>query len=57
VGDIFDSYAELKKLGMGNQEKLVSCIDKAQTIYNQIIEAEKSSGVSSTDAEIIKLNK
>jgi len=43
VGDIFDSYAELKKLGMGNQEKLVSYIDH-QTVYNQIIEAEKSSG-------------
>jgi len=47
VGDIFDFYAELKKLGMGNQEKLVSYIDSHQTIqylYNQIIEAEKSSG-------------
>jgi len=27
VGDIFDSDAELKRLGMGNQEKLVSYIN------------------------------
>jgi len=52
VGDIFDSYAELKKLGMGNQEKLVSYIDRAQTVYNQIIEAEKSLGEPPTDAEL-----
>jgi len=41
---------------MGNQKKLVSYIDRAQTVY-QIIEAEKSSGRPPTDAEIIKLNK
>jgi len=57
VEDIFDSYAELKELGMENQEKLVSYIDRAQTVYNQIIEAEKNSEGPFTDAEITKLNK
>jgi len=32
-------------------------IDRAQIVYNQIIEAEKSSGGPPTDAEITKLNK
>jgi len=55
VGDIF--HSELKRLGMGNQEKLVSYINRAQTVYSQIIEAGKSSGGVFTDAEITKLNK
>jgi len=54
VGDIFDSNAELKRLGMGNQEKLVSYINRAQTVYSQITEAGKSLGEVFTDAEIIK---
>jgi len=55
VGDIFDSDAELKRLGMGNQEKLVSY--RAQTVYSQIIESGKSLGGGVfTDAEITKLN-
>jgi len=57
VGDIFDSDAELKRLGMGTQEKLVSYINRAQTLYSQITEAGKSSGERFTDAEITKLNK
>jgi len=57
VEDIFDFDAELKRLGMGNQEKLVSYINKTQTVYNQVIEAGKSSGGLFTDAEITKLNK
>jgi len=57
VGDIFNSDAELKRLGMGNQEKLVSYINRAQTVHSQIIEAGKSSGEVFTDAEITKLNK
>jgi len=57
MGDIYDSYAELKKLCMRNQEELVNYIDRAQTVYNQIIEAKKSSEGSPTDVEIIKLNK
>jgi len=36
VGDIFDSDAELKRLGMGNQEKSVSYINRTQTVYSQI---------------------
>jgi len=42
TGDIFDSYAELKKLCIKNQENLVYYINKAQTMYDNIIEAEKS---------------
>jgi len=44
MGDIFDSDAELKRLGMENEEELVSYINRAQTVYSQIIEAGKSSG-------------
>jgi len=57
VGDIYNSHAELKKLCMRNQEKLVNYIDRAQTVYNLIIEAEKTSRGPLTDAEITKLNK
>jgi len=44
VGDIYDSYAKLGKLCMRNEEELVNYINRLQTVYNQIIEAEKSSG-------------
>jgi len=62
VGYIYDSYAELGKLCMRNQEELVNYVDRVQTlqgsdVYNQIIEAEKSSGGPPTDAEITKINK
>jgi len=42
MGDIYDSYAELGKLCMRNEEELVNYIDRLQTVYNQIIEAEKT---------------
>jgi len=57
VGYIYDSYAELGKLCMRNQEELVNYIDRIQTVYNQIIEAERSLGEPLTDVEITKINK
>jgi len=42
TGDIFDSYAELKKLCVKNRRNVLHYIDRAQTVYNNIIEAEKS---------------
>jgi len=36
MGDIFDSYAELKKLCVKNRENAVDYIDKAQIVYNNI---------------------
>jgi len=42
TGDIFDSYAKLKKLCVKNRRNILHYIDKAQTVYNNIIETEKS---------------
>jgi len=57
MGDISDSYAELGKLCMRNREELINYIDRAQTMYNRIIEAEKNSRGSLTDTDITKTNK
>jgi len=42
MGDIFYSYAELKKIYLKNRENIVDYINRVQTMYNNIIEAEKS---------------
>jgi len=38
MGDISDSYAQVGKLCMRNQEALVNYIDSAQIVHNRIIE-------------------
>jgi len=38
TGDIFDSYAELKKLSIENRENVVDYINRAQIVYNNVIE-------------------
>jgi len=55
IGDIFDSYAELKKLCVKWRESIVNYIERTQIMYDNIIEAEKSKKESLTDSNITKL--
>jgi len=55
MGDISDSYAELKKLCVKNREN-VDYINRAQIVYDNIIEAEKSERGPFTDSDVIRIN-
>jgi len=55
TGDTFDSYAELKKLCVKNREN-VNYIDRAQIVYNNIIEFEKSERRPFINADIARIN-
>jgi len=56
TGHIFDSYAEFKKLCIKNRENVVDYIDKAQIVYGNIIEVEKSESGALINSDIARIN-
>jgi len=56
TGDIFYSYAELKKLWVENRENVVYYINRAKIVYNNITEAEKSKKGRLTDSDVVRIN-
>jgi len=56
TGDTFDFYAELKKLCVKNRENVVNYINRAQIVYNNIIEFEKNERRPFTNANIARIN-
>jgi len=54
--DVFDSYAELEKLWVKNRGNVVNYIDRAQIVYNNIIEAEKSEREPLTNLDVARIN-
>jgi len=56
TGDILASYTELKKLCIKNRENVVDYIDRAQIVYNNIIEAEKSERGRLIDSDVAIIN-
>jgi len=50
--DIFDSYAEFKKLCIKDRENVVDYIDRVEIMYDNIIEAEKSERGSLSNSDV-----
>jgi hypothetical protein len=49
-------YAELKRLSLKRRESIAAYIERAQTLYNNIIEAERYEKQSLTDFDITRIN-
>jgi len=54
--EIFLTLAKLKKLCVKNRENIVDYIDRAQMVYNNVIEAEKSERELFTNSNIARIN-
>jgi len=50
------TLAKLKKLCIKNRENIVDYIDKAQMVYNNVIEAEKSEREPLKNSDIARIN-
>jgi len=56
TGDIFDFYTELRQFCIKNRKNVVDYINRDQTVYNNIIEAERSMRGRLTNADITRIN-
>jgi len=54
--DIFDSYAEFKTLCVRRRENIIDYIERAQIVYDKIIETEKREEEYFMDLDVTRIN-